>query len=241
MTPQITPNRYSIGTLPFASVTIPWKSRQKKSIYIYIYSKLSSFLVRIGDSIALDLLPISSETMYYSPPTAKTKMLRQGVSSLPPPHPPPQTRRSARVAPKASEDQRVQRCAEIRPRSHAYISERNKNGWRNTPVCLKFCLQFFSQNLEGWGANSRQKPSSFELWQIFFFQFWGFWTTARSLRDLFFFPLKKIKPLPPWPCKSLPSFFKGSMGLAKCCENFGSSYNTPKKTEVSAGKFFKES
>ena len=37
MTPQITPNRYSIGTLPFASVTIPWKSRQKKK-YIYIYT-----------------------------------------------------------------------------------------------------------------------------------------------------------------------------------------------------------
>ena len=166
-------------------------------------------------------------------------MLRQGVSSLPPPHPPPQTRRSARVAPKASEDQRVQRCAEIRPRSHAYISERNKNCWRNTPFAWKFVsMFFFSQNLGGVGANPKQKLSSWELWQVLSFSF-GSFGPRPVVWGICFFSAEKYQAFTTWPCKSLPFFFQGVKGLANVVKRLDHLTRPKKNRSISWDVFFK--
>lgn len=219
MTPQIRQIDTVLGPLPL--LLSPFLQNQK------IYSGLSSCLLRIGDSIALDSLPISRGSGdYHSPPT---KMLRQGVSSLPPPHPPPQTRRSARVAPKSSEDQKVQRCAEIRPRSHAYISEPKKCCWRNTPFASNF-VQFLSQNIGGCGSSQTE---IFKLRSVasIFFQFWEFWTTEGNLRDLVF-SAEKYQAFTTWPCKSLL--------VGECCFFLDHLKDPPKKQKYQLGWFLQK-
>lgn len=221
MTPQITPNRYSIGTLTFASITIPWKSR---NIYTVNFHPFFRGLVIPLHWIHYPSLGGLSLTSNRQDQDANA---RRFITSSSP-------------SATADTEERKGRTKSFRgPKSSKVRGNKAKKSclyfWakqrflKKHPVCPECCAIFLAKSWEGWGLIPDKNFQVENCGKYFSLNF-GSFGPRPVIWGICSFPLKSIKPSPPDPAKAYLFCFKGSMaGLAKCCENFGSSYKAPQK------------
>lgn len=149
MTPQITPNRYSIGTLTFASVTIPWKSR---NIYIQ-YSKLNVHPFLWGLVIPLHWIHYPSlggpGTITHLQLTDQDAKARRFITSSSPSATADTEERKGRT-----KSFRGPKSSKVRgnkaKKSCLYFRTKQKL-LKKHPVCLKICLYVFFL-AKSWGG-----------------------------------------------------------------------------------------